>query len=59
MVMLNAPVALPVIVIDPARFDSVQERAVEIQAMAKMTSNTVFGKRVFHPGVNLVIEAAQ
>ena len=52
-------VALPIVVIDPAQLNSIQECMVEVQAVAEMATNAIFGKRMLYIGIDLVIKFIQ
>ena len=52
-------VALPIVVIDPAQLDSIQECMVEVQAVSEMATNAIFGKRMLYIGIDLVIKFIQ
>ena len=58
-ILSDSFVALPIVVVDPAQLNSVQERLIKIQAVAEMAANAMFGERMLYVGIDLVIEFVQ
>jgi hypothetical protein len=58
-ICFNALVPLTAIIVDSAFFDAFQEGTVKVQAMTKVASNAIFGKRMLDVRVCLIVETAE